>query len=553
MQVLGGNDLYQAFSAGASCLERYRDAVNALNVFPVPDGDTGTNMLLTMRSALEQCPESSNPSAGEVASGLADGAFWGARGNSGVILSQMFRGFADALKGEDVCDAASLSRAFSLSTEAAYRSVSQPVEGTMLSVMRAASEATALAAADGDTDALSLWESVFRSATNALYETPRQLPVLMEAGVVDAGGLGVVVILGGAFAFLNGEGEALVDQVVAACCAGSGGTAVAGAPETQASIHTDFWDASLESRWGYCIQYVIDAGGPVAGEVSAALEGDRERSAVVIGDGRFVRVHVHAQDPGPALSLGVSYGPLDQIKIENMSQQNSQFVAGRQSAKAASTRMAVVAVAQGEGLAGLFRDTGCAEVIDGGQTMNPSVGQILAAASSTGGEDVIILPNNSNIVGAARQAASANQNLHVVPSKTTPQGVAALLAYSPENTLEHNLKAMSAALDGVVTVEVTQAVRSSAIGGIEVTEGRFIGLLDGELVTSEDGPESALMAVLDRIGFSPDQIITIYPGELASGEAAEEMRRRLLAGAPDLQVDMVYGGQPHYHYLASLE
>ncbi|MCH7606718.1 MAG: DAK2 domain-containing protein, partial [Chloroflexi bacterium] len=435
MKFLNGNELRRAFTAATSCLERYRDAINALNVFPVPDGDTGTNMLLTMRSAMEQCPKSSGASAGEVASGLADGAFWGARGNSGVILSQLFRGFADAINEEDVCDVAGLRRAFSLGAEAAYRSVSQPVEGTMLTVMRAASEAVGKPAVDENkADILSVWETAFRSATDAHFDTPSQLPILKEAGVVDAGGLGVVVILGGALCSLTGREWDLVDDAVAACCVEPVGTGGA-----QPSIDSNFLDTSLESTWGYCIQYVIDGAGPAVDQVRAGIGQDLDQSAVIVGDGRYVRVHVHALDPGSALTFGGSFGQLEQIKVENMGQQNSQFVAGHQSVKTTQAALVVVAVAQGAGLARLFLDTGCAGVIDGGQTMNPSVGQILEAAKSTGSQDVIVLPNNPNIVATARQSAGANPNLHVVPSKTVPQGVAALLAFSPESTLEHNL------------------------------------------------------------------------------------------------------------------
>ncbi len=419
----------------------------------------------------------------------------------------------------------------------------------MLSVMRAASEAAGKSAVDEDkADVLSLWGSAFRSATDALYETPSQLPILKEAGVVDAGGLGVVVILGGALCSLTGRDWDLVDQAVAACC-----VEPVGSDGAQPSIDANFLDASLESTWGYCIQYVIDGAGPAVEQVRAEIGQDLDQSAVIVGDSRYVRVHVHALDPGTALTFGASFGQLEQIKVENMGQQNSQFVAGHQSVKTTQAALVVVAVAQGSGLARLFRDTGCAGVIDGGQTMNPSVGQFLDAAKSTGSQDVIVLPNNPNVVSTARQSAGANPNLHVVPSKTVPQGVAALLAFSPESTLEHNLKAMSDVLNDVVSIEVTQAVRSSTIGGVDVAEGQFIGLLEGELATSGDTPELALMAALDRAGLSSGLVVTIYQGELASGEAAQEMCQQLQRHTPGMQVDLLNGGQPHYHYLASVE
>jgi DAK2 domain fusion protein YloV len=549
MGVFHGDDLRRAFAAATSCLERYRDAINSLNVFPVPDGDTGTNMLLTMRSALEKCPETSGVSAGSAASGLAEGAFWGARGNSGVILSQFFRGFAEALQGEAVCDGPGLARALKLATDAAYRSVTKPVEGTMLTVIRAASTSVQNGAAGGEgANALYLWERAFRSAAAALYLTPSQLPVLEEAGVVDAGGMGVVVIMGGALCSLAGRDQELVDQAVAACC-----VEPLSLDSSQAQLDADYLDSTMESPWGYCIQYLIEGEGLAAERVREGIGEVMTESAVVVGDGRYVMVHAHAADPGLALSYGASLGDLHQIKIENMSRQNLEFVAGHRARGTKPPNIAVVAIAQGEGLYRLFRESGCSEVLSGGQTMNPSVGQILDTAEATGAGEIIVLPNNSNVVATADQSASANPHLYVVPSRTFPQGVAALLAFNPEEPLEHNLKAMSSALNDVVSIEVTQAVRGSSVGGVAVGAGQYIGLLEGELATSGDTPEKALKSTLDRVIHSPDQIVTLYRGAEALPGAAEELLCQLKAETPGVQVDLVYGGQPHYHYLASVE
>ena len=554
MEELQGGDLRRAFAEASHCLELYRDAINALNVFPVPDGDTGTNMLLTMRSALEKCPEAADADAGAVASGLADGAFWGARGNSGVILSQLFRGFADALGDEEVCDGPGLRRALNLATEAAYRSVAQPVEGTMLSVIRAASIAVQDGTMpDGPTPSggvsvLLLWERAFQAAAEALRLTPTQLPILKQAGVVDAGGMGVVVILGGALCSLTGREPDLIDQAVGLYCI----EPVTATP-IRTSIDSDYLDSTLDSTWGYCIQYII-AGADLSVEgVREGLGTEMAQSTAVVGDDRHIRVHLHASDPGPALSYGASLGELDQIKIENMGHQNTDFVAGHRPRDEQRAKLAVVAVAQGDGFARLFKDAGCAGVIPGGQTMNPSVGEFLISAQSSGAEDIIILPNNPNVVSTAQQSAKANPGLHVVPSTTIPQGVAALLAFSPEKPLEQNLRAMTDALSGVATIEVTKAVRSSAIGGVTVDAGQYIGLLDGELVTSGDTPERALSSAIDRVVHSPDQVVTLYPGAEASAEAVEELGRRLGEAFPGIQVDVVYGGQPHYDYLASVE
>ena len=592
MGVLRGDDLRQAFAAATSCLERYRDSINALNVFPVPDGDTGTNMLLTMRSALERCPETPGASAGDVLAGLADGAFWGARGNSGVILSQLFRGFADAAKGLDVCDGPGLDRAFLQAAEAAYASVANPVEGTMLSVMRAASIAgqndtgagqndtgagqndtgagqndtgaghNDTGAGQNDTgrgeekDPLILWERAFHAACEALYITPSQLQILAEAGVVDAGGMGVVVILGGAVCALTGRDTSVVDQAVASYCVepatSGGGYREVGAHSSNSALEAAL-ETTLETAWGYCVQYVIEGSNLDVEEVKKGISPDAAQSGVVVGGGRLVRVHVHAPDPGPPLSYGASWGELDQINIENMNRQNSEYVAGHLSGRKAQANLAVVAVTPGDGLARLFQDAGCLRTIEGGQTMNPSVQQILDAAAAAGADDVIILPNNANVVLAAQQATEANPRLHVVPSKTVPQGVTALLAYNPEGALEDNLRAMAGVLGDVVSLAVTQAVRPSTLGGVAVSAGQYIGLIEGDIVTCGDAPEAVLKSALDRVLNSADQIVTLYQGAQAEPQSADELRGLLELAVPGVQVDLIYGGQPHYHYLASVE
>ena len=549
MGDLRGDDLRQAFLAATQCLERYRDAINALNVFPVPDGDTGTNMLLTMRSAMERCPEISGASAADVSSGLAEGAFWGARGNSGVILSQLFRGFSEALCDAEVCDGPDLARALSLATDAAYGSVAKPVEGTMLTVLRSASMAVQETSQGGtDADALTLWETAFSSAVEALYRTPTQLPILKEAGVVDAGAMGVAVIMGGALCHLADREQDLVDGALAACCVEP--TSVGGATS---SIDSDYLDSTLESQWGYCIQFLVEGEGLALEHIREHLGKEWADSAVAVGDDRLVRVHVHSKDPGPALSYGASLGDMHQIRIENMGQQNQDFVSGHRSKEIEPAGLAVVAVVQGPGLARLFQDGGCSLVINGGQTMNPSVGQFLDAAQATGAGEIIVLPNNPNVEATALQSANANPRVHVVPSRTLPQGVSALLAFNPEEPLERNLKSMQDALSAVVTLEVTQAVRSSMVSGIRVESGQYISLLEGKLARAADTPERALKSAIDPVVVSADQIITLYRGEEALQEAADELCRQLEKETPGIQVDLVYGGQPHYHYLASIE
>ena len=551
MSDLSGGDLRQAFVAATQSLERYRDAINALNVFPVPDGDTGTNMLLTIRSALEKCP-GDEASAAEVSSGLAEGAFWGARGNSGVILSQLFRGLADALREAETCSGRDLARGLTLAADAAYGSVAQPVEGTMLTVLRSTSTSVQqLLEGEETAEPRRLWEQAFRSSVEAVYRTPSQMAMLREAGVVDAGGMGVAVIIGGALCQLTASEQAVLDEAVAAACTepvvntGGGGTG--------SNIDPDFLDSTLEAQWGYCIQFLIEGHELALEDIRKHFGTEWSDSAVVVGDQRLARVHLHSEDPGPALSYGASLGDLHEIKIENMGQQNREFVQKGRGAQVAPAGLAVVAVAQGQGLARLFKDVGCSIVINGGQTMNPSVGQFLEAAQATGAAEIIVLPNNSNVEATALQSAGADARVNVVPARTVPQGVSALLAFNPEEPLERNLKSMTDALDGVSTLEVTQAVRSTSIEGTKVEAGQYIALLEGHLAGAAESPEDALKTALDGVVQSADQIVTVYRGADASEAKAEELCRYLETQAPGLQVELVYGGQPHYHYLASVE
>ena len=548
MANLQGQQLREAFRSAAELLADYRDTINALNVFPVPDGDTGTNMLLTIRAANEGCPGNEVPTAGEVAAGLAQGAFFGARGNSGVILSQFFKGFGDALQGCSAVSATDLSRAFLLAQDAAYGAVGQPVEGTMLTVIRRAAEAVqeAVAGTNGcDVTPVSrLWETAFAASLDALKRTPEQLAVLRQAGVVDSGGMGVVVIIAGACRAISIHGAESVDLTelakVGFVPAGGDGTTL---------IEESYLDASIETDWGYCTEFIINGQGLDPDTVRGNLQ-KIALSTAVVGGSQHLRVHIHAEDPGPALSYGVSLGSLSNIKIDNMDQQNLGL-ASRPGAE--KLDMAVLAVAAGHGIGELFRSYGCAAVVEGGQTMNPSVAQILEAADRANANHVIVLPNNRNIVLTARQAAQQNPALHVVPSSTIPQGVTALLAYNPEQPLEANLEAMEQSLAEVASVAVTWAVRDTTIDGIAVDAGAFIGLLEDELAATGPSAEAALRATLDLASMDAGSIVTLYLGADADPEAAKTFIESLEAEFPGIQVDRVEGGQPHYPYLASVE
>ena len=552
MKVLSGDELGQALTAGYRCLERYRDPINALNVYPVPDGDTGTNMMLTMAAGMEKWSQSGGSNAGEVAALIADGTFWEARGNSGVILSQFFKGIAQGLEEKEVCSGRDLAQSFRAATQAAYRSVGNPVEGTMLTVIRCVAEAleARLEQDKDDVDVLTLWEAAFTTSKEALDTTPSLLPKLQEAGVVDAGGMGIVVILGGAYHHLTGQETDQIDL---------GLTIAAGSIDpsrlASVSVESDFLDSTTESQWGYCTQFMIQGEGLDIDQVRADLAGIAE-SLVIIGDERFIKVHVHLEDPGSALSYGVTQGELSQIKIDNMSLQNQEWASGHQERERPKSGIALVAVAPGDGLAQFFKDAGCAAVVGGGQTMNPSVAQLISAAESSGGLEVIILPNNGNVVITATQAADrqdAAPNLHVVQSRTVAQGVAAALAFNPEVSTEQNLRMMGEALSSVVSIEVTQSIRDTTLNDVSVSKGDYMGLVEGKLTVVTDNPEDALVSALVGVGLTEDQIVTLYWGADTRQEKAESVSQLIEEQAPGIQVDLVYGGQPHYPYFAAVE
>ena len=552
MQELSGADLAGALTAGFTCLQRYRDPINALNVYPVPDGDTGTNMLLTMRAGVEKLAQASDITAGEVAAQVADGTFWEARGNSGVILSQFFKGIAQGLDGKQVCGGGDLAQAFRAATDAAYKSVGNPVEGTMLTVIRCVAEAleSSLEAEGSGDDVLSMWETGYIASREALDATPSMLAKLREAGVVDAGGMGIVVILGGAYLHLTGENVDDADLGLATSAGQIDPSQLA-----SVSVESDFLDSSVESEWGYCTQFLIQGENLDIERVRADLAETAE-SLVIVGDDRFIRVHVHVEDPGVALTYAVSLGELDQIKIDNMSLQNQDWASGHQERGAARSGIALVAVAPGEGLAQLFRDTAGASVVSGGQTMNPSVAQLTNAADRSGAEDVILLPNNKNVAITANQAAdreSESQRLHVVATSTVQQGIAAALAFNAQVPTEQNLQAMNDAVAEVVSIEVTRSIRDTTLGGIAVAEGDYMGLLDGDLSVVEASAEAALLASLDGVDLTDDHIVTIYWGLDTDQDTTETLAATLEERVPGIQIDLVYGGQPHYPYFVSVE
>jgi len=538
--VCTGEGLKRALEAGTAWLERHAEAVNALNVYPVPDGDTGTNMLLTMRAALEEIGRrSSDHSAAAVAQAVSYGALMGARGNSGVILSQLFRGMARVLN-DDSFTAKELAAAMREGAVTAYKGVIKPVEGTILTVAREAAEA-AVAAAEEDDDILHVLERVVMEAKRSVERTPSLLPVLREAGVVDAGGQGLFIILEGALRFLRGE-------------------AVEFAPEVGAVARLEVFEGE---EYGYDTQFVIRGENLNVEEIREAMS-EMGDSVLVVGDSRTVKVHLHTDEPGTPLNYAARLGSLTDIVIENMQEQYREFARGAEAAVMARAqppviaeevgKIATVVVAPGAGLARVFESLGASAIVPGGQTMNPSTQQLLEAIESLKADKVIVLPNNPNIIPVAQQARElSRKEVAVVPTKTIPQGISALLALNYQEDLEANVEIMTRAAQSVRTAEITRATRAVQIEGVSVEEGEVIGLLDGRLTASGRTLEEVVWEMLRQMRADECEVITLYYGEAVEGAEAEKLADEIRAAYPDQEVELIEGGQPHYHYIISAE
>ena len=545
-----GRGFRRALEASTIWLERHVETINALNVYPVPDGDTGTNMLLTMRAALDELNNSPSPSASAVAHTVSYGALMGARGNSGVILSQLFRGFARSLDKKETFTALEMARAMKEASAIAYQGVIKPVEGTILTVAREAADA-ALAAVQERNDLLYVLEKTVAEARHSVARTPSLLHVLAEAGVVDAGGQGLFVILEGALRFARGEEVGELAMIEAA-----------------AEL-----EVPAEEEYGYETMFILRGENLNVEEIREAIA-VMGQSVLVVGDSSTVKVHVHSMEPGRPLDYAAKLGTLIQISVENLQEQYREFVrrgkatvAGRPQPPSSPfitpsdgerggelNGIAVVVVAPGKGLARVFESLGASAVVAGGQTMNPSTQEILKAIQSLNAEQVIVLPNNPNVIMAAQQAGElSRKEVIVVPSKSIPQGINALLAYNYQANLETNAQMMERATQGVQTAEITTATRGARINGVNVEEGGIIGLLDGVLTASGSALEEVVQEMLCQMKADEQEIITIYYGEGVTAAEAERLADGIRASCPDQEVELVHGGQPHYHYILSAE
>ncbi len=538
VRSIAGDDLRGMFIAGRQCVELSAATMNALNVFPVPDGDTGTNMLLTLKAVDEELAGLETASASRIAQAIARGTLMGARGNSGVIISQFFQGFAQGLADSDTIDGVLAAKALASAAEAAYKAVSAPVEGTILTVAREAASSAEAAAKDED-DPVHIWEEACHGARRALAETPDLLPVLKEAGVVDSGGMGLVAFMEGALCHLRGQEVSALEIDVG-----------------QAAPAASYLAATEEEEaYGYCTQFLLQGQAMDIEAVRRHVAGIAG-SAVVVGSAAAIKVHAHTEDPGKVLSYAVTLGSLSQIKIDNIDGQHQDFLAmhrerqGRRQVAA----LGVVVVAYGQGIIRVFQELGAVDVIPGGQTMNPSVRDIVDHAAQASASQVIVLPNNPNIVNTARQAAAVSAKpLHVVPTRSISQGVAALLAFNPESDANANLAQMQEAASGVRSGEVTRAIRTTTVGDVRVKEGEAIAMLDDKLIAACSTAAEALQKLCIHAAPGKGALITLYWGgdtrEEEAQIAAEDVRSRY----PGVEVEVVYGGQPYYDYLVSIE
>ena len=538
---ISGQDLMEMFVAATGWLEKSAADIDALNVFPVPDGDTGTNMLLTMRSSIEEAHQVADGGAASVARAMAKGALVGARGNSGVILSQIWNGLAQGLADKETITGGDLVEALLLASKVAYKGLSNPVEGTILTVIREAAEAAQEHVANVSDDVISIMEATVNAAKESVANTPTLLPVLKEAGVVDAGGQGLYTILEGALHYLKGETEQL--KLRRPWMVASSIPLTAKVPQM---VGVD------EVPYGYCTNFVIKGEELDPDKLRKRLE-KRGQSVIVIGDDSAVRVHIHTLDPGGIMHYVLPLGTLHQVNIRNMDEQYQDFLA-MQKERMPAVDMAIVAVVAGEGLSNVFTSLGATAIVPGGQTMNPSTKDLLQAVEAVPSEKVIILPNNKNIVLTASQVQSlTSKKIEVVPTRTIPQGVAALLAFDYEADLESNAENMNQAQSEVKSIEVTRAVRSTRLGGLDIKKKQAIAFLDGGLVAVSDSADEVLTEALARANPDEAEVVTIYYGADTKLAEAEQVAAAIREQHPQLQVEVVQGGQPHYNYIASVE
>ncbi len=549
--VLDSKLVAKMFLAGAKNLENKKEYINELNVFPVPDGDTGTNMTMTIMSAANEVSGLGDADMATICKAISSGSLRGARGNSGVILSQLLRGFTKVIKEYDELDVAIVSAGFDKAVETAYKAVMKPKEGTILTVAKGMADKAGELFENGEEDLGVFFEKIIEYGNEVLQKTPEMLPVLKEAGVVDSGGQGLMEVVQGAYdAFLGKEVEFTANP------------SAASAPRKLNSQP----QAEQDIKFGYCTEFIILLDGKVFNvkmedDFKAYLEslGD---SIVVVADDDVVKVHVHTNDPGLAIQRALKYGQLSNLKIDNMRLEHQEKVIkenekAEAAAKAATPKKPVgfISVSAGDGLSEIFKNLGVDYLIEGGQTMNPSTEDMLNAIDAINADTIYILPNNKNIVMAANQAADLTEDKHVVviPTKTVPQGISALIGFIPEASEEENVEGMKEAIDNVKTGQITYAVRDTVIEGMEIHEGDYMGIGDKGILANGLDITEVTMQMISKMTDDDTEIISIYYGADVNEDDAEAMRAAVEKEYPKCDVDLQPGGQPVYYYIISAE
>jgi uncharacterized protein len=531
----------RALLGSLSWLSSNHEEVNRLNVFPVPDGDTGTNMLLTLQSAVEDIKESNAAEVSKIAKLASHGSLMGARGNSGVILSQIFRGFARAVEGKSSLTPAELATAFEEAANAAYRAVNKPTEGTILTVAREAGRAASAAASSPDATVPGVISAAASGARDAVLKTPSQLQILRDAGVVDAGGYGLQIILEGMLK--------TVEEAESALAAITTTRVAAPSPASQVAVTLP------EGGWGYCTEFLIEGTHLDLDRIKSQIEA-LGNSVLVVGEPELVKVHVHTDDPSHVITLAGGYGKLLKLNVGDMSTQHRRILEGQAQASSAPhpNGIGLVAVVAGSGLVEIFRGLGVDAIVEGGQTMNPSTQDMLTAIESVPYEEVILLPNNKNVILAAKQVRGlTKKNVHVIETHSVPQGVAAVVAFRGDKPGADNLAAMRSEAERVQTIEVTHAVRDTRSNGLKVKKGDVIGLINDKLEFAGTDYGEVVNKALSKLGADSYELITVYRGEGASDDELHKLESDIRSTHPGLEVEVQQGGQQHYPFILSVE
>lgn len=540
IQYIEGKMLRDMFVSGANNLQNHKELVDKLNVFPVPDGDTGTNMSLTISYAMKELAKVENDSITEIGKSLSKGSLMGARGNSGVILSQIIRGFSKSIEGKEQISTEDLAKAFKNGSDTAYKAVIKPIEGTILTVVRESGE-YAIKAAKKEKGLLKFLEMVIDEANKSLERTPELLKNLKEAGVVDSGGKGLVLIYEGMYEALKGNPIKAKDL---------NDSNVSEVKQAGTSINTE------DIKFCYCTEFILESNSISDTEIRDIMlkYGD---SLAVVGDEGIIKVHVHTNDPGLVLQDALKHGQLVTIKIENMKLQHENILVGDTDEIAQSVEekeYGFIATSMGEGLAKIFKDFGVDYIIEGGQTMNPSTEDFMKAIDSINAKNIFIFPNNSNIIMAANQAKElSDKNIIVIPTKNTPQGFTALVNFNADASVEENEQALMESLTMVKSGQVTFAVRDTVMNDLEVKEGNIIGIAESKLMDAGDSVDEITTSLVEKLVDEDSAIITLFYGEDVTEEDANNLRDELEEKFEDLDIELYYGGQPLYYYLISVE